>query len=93
MSPPGDFTLSLRVAWWPRGVADAKQVATACGGGTADRGRFVQRTTWMGVAYVTETLVRSVEGGVMQLAVIARSERLGTARAIFKEWARRVLLR
>jgi hypothetical protein len=51
----------------------------------------VQRTTWAGVAYVTEGLVRSVEGGVVLLEVIAPAERLSGGRAIFEAWARAVL--
>jgi hypothetical protein len=91
VSAPEDFTLSLRVAWWPNGSADAKQVAAACGGGLTDQSPFVQRTTWAGVAYVTEGLVRSVEGGVVLLEVIAPAERLSGGRAIFEAWARAVL--
>jgi hypothetical protein len=88
VSPVEDFTLSLRVAWWPAGAADATRVAGACGGGLADQAPFVQRTTWAGVSYVTEGLVRSVEGGVVMLAVTTPNERVSGARAIFEAWAR-----
>jgi len=90
VSPIEDFTLSLRVAWWPAGVADAARVAAACGGGLADQTPFVQRTTWAGVSYVTEGIVRAVEGGVLVLAVTSPSERLPAARTIFGAWARAI---
>ena len=66
VSPTGDFTLSLGMAWWPVGTADAARVAGACGGGRPDQAPFVQRTTWAGVSYVTEGIVRTVEGGVVK---------------------------
>jgi hypothetical protein len=91
VSPPGDFTLSLRLAWWPDGTADAKQVASACGGGLGDQAPSVQRTAWAGVQYVMEGVVRTIEGGVVQLAVIAPSGRLAAGRAIFEAWARPAL--
>jgi S1-C subfamily serine protease len=87
VSPPGDFTLTLRMAWWPRGTADAKQVASACGGGLVDQAPFLQRTAWAGVPYVTEGIVRTVESGVVQLVVTAPSARQAAARAIFEAWA------
>ena len=91
VSPPEDFTLSLRLAWWPSATADAKQVAEACGGGLTDQSPFVQRTTWAGVSYITEGRVRSVEGGVVLLTVLAPSERVDSGRAIFEAWARAVV--
>lgn len=90
VSPPGDFTLSLRLAWWPDGTADAKQVASACGGGLSDQAPSVQQTAWAGVSYVMEGVVRTIEGGVVQLAVIAPGGRVAAGRAIFEAWERRV---
>jgi hypothetical protein len=40
---------------------------------------------------VTEGLVRTVEGGVVVLAVIAPSERLAAGRIIFDAWAQAML--
>jgi len=91
VSPPGDFTMSLRLAWWPRGVVDIRQVASACGGGLPDQPPASQRTTWAGVTYVTESVVRMTDGGVMQLSLIVPNTRLGESRAIFQEWQRRVV--
>ena len=91
VSPPEDFTLSLRFAWWPRGTPDAKQVASACGGGLVDQAPLLQRTAWAGVPYVTEGSVRTVESGVVQMVVTAPSARQAAARAIFDAWARQEL--
>jgi hypothetical protein len=88
VSPMEDFTLSLRMAWWPAGTADIARVAGACGGGLTNQAPFVQRTTWAGVSYVTEGIVRPSEGGVVLLSVTAPSDRLPAARAIFEAWGR-----
>jgi hypothetical protein len=89
-SPPEDFTVSLRLAWWPVGSVEAKQVASACGGGLTDR-PFVQRAMWAGVPYITEGSVRTAERGVVILGVNAPGERLAASRAIFEAWARSLL--
>jgi hypothetical protein len=91
VSPPGDFRLSLRIAWWPPGVADAKQIVTACGGGSSDRPSFSQRVSWAGVQYVSEGAVHMVGGGVVQLTLTAPSGRLAEGRAIFEQWERRLV--
>jgi Trypsin-like peptidase domain len=91
VSPPGDFTLSLRLAWWPGGTADAKGVASACAGGLTDQSPSVQRIAWAGVSYVTEGIVRTVESGVVQLAVTSPNARLAAVRAIFEAWAKQNL--
>jgi hypothetical protein len=88
ISPPEDFTLSLRLAWWPAGTADATRVAGACGGGLNGQAPFAQRITWAGASYVTEGIVRGVEGGVVLLAVTSPSERSAAARTIFEAWTR-----
>ena len=92
VSPPGDFRVSLRITWWPPGVADAKQIVTACGGGSSDRPSFSQRVSWAGVQYVSEGTVRTVDGGgVVQLTLTVPSTRLADGRAIFEQWERRVV--
>ena len=88
VSPIEDFTLSLRAAWWPTGTANAARIADACGGGLSDQAPFVQRTIWAGVSYVTQGIVRAVEGGALVLAVTSPGERFAAARAIFDAWAR-----
>jgi hypothetical protein len=87
VSPVEDFTLSLRVAWWPRGLVDAAHVAAACGGGLAES-PFALRTSWVGVSYVTEGFVRTIDGAVVLMSVTAPAERMAVAREIFQAWAR-----
>jgi len=87
VSPADDFTFSMRVVWWPSGV-DLQQVMTACGNGTAQM-PFVQRSDWVGVSYVTHSLITRVRDGTpVQLAVIAQAARSADARAVLTEWAR-----
>lgn len=88
VSPVEDFTLSLSAAWWPAGTANAARIAGACGGGLSDQAPFVQRTMWAGVSYVTQGIVRAVDGGSLVLAVTSPGERLAPARAIFDAWTR-----
>ena len=68
-SPADDFTVSVRLAWWPPARFDPVAMAAACGGGRAPDGlpTYRTRTEEFGAAYVTEGAFLALpDGGILQ---------------------------
>ena len=75
-SPEGDFTVSFRTAWW-RGGPGETEAARACAG---QRGRFGDGSyenvfEWLGVTYVVSGVFTTVQGGLLQLELVAPREK------------------
>ena len=68
-SPADDFTVLVRLAWWPSARVDPAAMAMACGDGRAPDGvpTYRTRTEEFGVAYVTEEAFLALpDGGTLQ---------------------------
>ena len=84
-SPPGDFTVSFRVAWWNRGV-DAAGSASACSGRSTPRAEYAYRVEWLGVTYDVAGQFLSLPNrdGTLQLEVVSpvdKTKLVGSAAA------------
>lgn len=88
-SPADDFTVSVRLAWWPAAGFDPVATATACGGGRAPDGLPSYRTSRsdFGVAYVTEGAFLAVtDGGILRYELYAPAQSFPAVRQSLAAW-------
>lgn len=86
-SPPGDFTVSFRVAWWDRS-RDPSSAAAACAGRPPPpgSGEYGYRVEWLGVTYVMNGAFVPRGEGTLQLEVISPVDKAGFIRALGAAW-------
>ncbi len=88
-SPEGDFTVSLRAAWWPasRGQSPEKALA-ACGlPRDADRpASYALRSERLGVTYAIEGAFVAAGEGLLQLEMMAPVAKEPYLRDLFAAW-------
>ncbi len=74
-SPPGDFRISLRAAWWGSGP-DAVTAARACGDRPGRRGEasYGYPVDYLGVRYVVSGTFIETGRALLQLEVVAPAE-------------------
>jgi phage-related baseplate assembly protein len=87
-SPPGDFTVQLRFAWWLSGV-DAAGAAAACA--TAGQGElptsYTAAADRLGMRYEAEGLFFDLgANGVMQVELAAPAATMPFARSLLDGW-------
>ena len=88
-SPADDFTVSVRLAWWPPARFDPATTATACGGGRTPDGlpTYRTRTEGFGVAYVTEgAFLALADGGILQYELHAPERSFPAVRRSLGAW-------
>jgi hypothetical protein len=89
-SPPGDFTVSFRAAYWPARSDTPEQAAAACsarrGDGGADSYEFA--TDWLGLSYAVQGSFVVVGNGLVQLELVAPVTKQTYLRELFAAWVR-----
>ena len=88
-SPAGDFTVSVRLAWWPDARVDPATAAAACGGGRPADGRptYRTRTDRFGVTHVTEgAFLVLPDGGILQYELSAPESSFPAVRQSLDAW-------
>ena len=90
-TPAGDFTVSLRVAIWPRNVVP-EETAAKCSPqrGSLGQASYATRADWLGVSYAIEGVFVRAGSQVLQLEVLGPDQRSAYTRALLSAWARRV---
>jgi hypothetical protein len=84
-SPPGDFTVVLRVLRWGRGEAGLREAVTACGGDAAGyAGRFER----LGLAMEARGALVEREGETLLLELEAPAAKRPFVEELFERWAR-----
>jgi serine protease Do len=75
VSPPEDFRLSLRAAWWSERL-DPETAARACARtrGSAGSSRYAYNIDYLGVRYVVWGVFQDSGTGVLQLEVVSPEE-------------------
>ncbi len=91
MSPPGDFTVSLRSGWWPGSTnLAAAASARACSelAGAVGEASYAYTLDWLGVRYVVEGLfIEGIEGGgTLQLEFVATEQKHAFVRDAARAW-------
>ena len=86
MSPPGDFTVSLRAGWWSA-TMNAVQSARACSdrGGALGEVSYAYTLDWLGVRYVVEGVFVENDG-TLQLELVVPEEKHGFVRDVARAW-------
>ena len=86
MSPPGDFTVSLRAGWWSA-TMNAVQSARACSDriGALGEVSYAYTLDWLGVRYVVEGVFVENDG-TLQLELVAPEEKHGFVRDVARAW-------
>jgi hypothetical protein len=74
-SPPGDFRISLRAAWWSSGP-DGVSAARACSDRPGRRGEssYGYSVDYLGVRYEVSGIFLEIERALLQLEVVAPAE-------------------
>jgi hypothetical protein len=93
MSPSGDFTVTLRAAWYGESVTDVRSVARRCSPqpGAFGESSYTARATAWGIVYQVEGIfVPLPAGGVWQLEVVAPAEKSRFLSPLFAEWIKAV---
>ena len=88
-SPADDFTVSVRLAWWPDPRFDPATAAVGCGESAPPDGPSVYRTRTdeFGVAYATEGLFLEVAGGgILQVEARAPEPVFPAVRRSLSAW-------
>jgi hypothetical protein len=86
--PPGDFTVSFRLAWWQGAGVDANSAASSCSPsqGSLGNASYTSRVDWLGTEYSTAGAFVPVGEGLMQLEVVAPVDKLTLVQSRFVEW-------
>ncbi len=89
-SPPGDFTVSLRSAWWPAGKDTPETAAASCSNrrGSLGETSYTFGADWLGIRYTVQGNFVSFGDGLLQLEVVAPAEKAGHLTKIFSAWVR-----
>ena len=89
-SPPGDFTVSLRAAWWPTRKATPETAASSCSNrrGSLGETSYTFGEDWLGIRYTVQGSFMSVGEGLLQLEVVAPAEKAGYLTGLFAAWVR-----
>ncbi len=89
-SPPGDFTVSLRAAWWPTRNDTPETAASSCSNrrGSLGETSYTFGEDWLGIPYTVQGSFVSVGDGLLQLEVVAPAEKAGHLTEIFSAWVR-----
>ena len=89
-SPPGDFTVSLRAAWWPTRKDTPETAASSCSNrrGSLGETSYTFGADWLGIPYTVQGSFVSVGEGLLQLEVVAPAEKAGHLAEIFSAWVR-----
>ena len=87
-SPVGDFTVSLRTAYWSSRTDAPESAASAC---SAQRGQlgassYAFRTDWLGVSYAVEGSFLPAGDGLLQLELVSPSHKQTYLRRLFAVW-------
>jgi S1-C subfamily serine protease len=87
-SPPGDFTVSLRVAYWPARSDTPERAAATCtarrGAGGATSYAFV--TDWLGLSYAVQGSFIAMGPGLLQLELVAPVTKQTYLQDFFEDW-------
>ncbi len=88
-SPAGDFTVSVRLAWWPDAPLDPTTAVSRCGDtrGPEEAPVYRARADEAGAAYVTEgTFLEGPDGGLLQVEVRAPERSFAVVRRSLEDW-------
>lgn len=87
LSPPGDFTVSLRAGWWLEGPP-AAEAAAACGRPSRELqgSSYAYVLDWLGLRYVVEGLFVPRGGSVLQLELVAPVDKQPLVRELALAW-------
>jgi S1-C subfamily serine protease len=82
-SPRGDFTVSLRAAWF-RSAPPPVEAARSCSRrpGLFGEASYAYALEWLGVAYQVSGIFAEVEEGLLQLEVVSPREKEGFVREL-----------
>ena len=89
-SPPGDFTVSLRVAWWSAPAVTADRAAAAC---SPSRGRhgstsYMMTREWLGSVSAIEGLFIDLgANGLLAIEVAAPRQTMPFVQGLLDGWA------
>ena len=92
-SPEGDFTVSLRAAWWPASRGQSPEQALAACGLPRDAERpatYALRSARLGVTYAIEGVFVAAGEGLLQLEMMAPVAKEPYVRDLFAAWTRAV---
>jgi hypothetical protein len=90
MSPAGDFTLALRVAWFGGPSTDVAALARQCSreAGDLGPGSYVVRGDAWGIAYQVDGVFVETTNGVWQLEMVAPVDKTRFVAPIFADWVK-----
>lgn len=91
-SPEGDFTVSLRAAWWRSSGAGPEQARAACTPSNAAAGSasYALRRTRLGVTYAVEGVFLPAGDSLLQLEVETPDSKQSFLRDLFAAWTKAV---
>lgn len=90
--PERDVTVALRAAVWDAASVTPEDAAVACSSrrGSSGAASYALGAEWLGVPYSIEgAFIRRASRQVVQLEVIAPTEKAAFARAVLAEWLKR----
>lgn len=82
-SPEGDFTVSVRLAWWRTGAVAAQQALAACGGA---RGFYAARAERLGLGRLVQGAFVSRADGLWGVELVAPTAKEPFVRERFRTW-------
>jgi hypothetical protein len=88
-SPPGDFTVSFRAAYWPARSDSPERAAASCSARRGDDGpSYAFATEWLGVSYAIQGTFVALDDSLVQLELVSPVTKQIHLRELFAEWVR-----
>lgn len=90
VSPSGDFTVSLRIAWWRNGP-DPAEARSRCRPEPGPNGEtsYAYHVEWLGIGYSVEGLFATTRDSLVQLEVVAPVKKRDLVADVAREFWRR----
>jgi hypothetical protein len=85
-SPEGDFTVSLRAAWWSRAALSPEQAAAACGSPGGTPGAYAVQRPRFEVPFVASGRFVPVGAGLLRLEVEAPQAKQPFIADLLRSW-------
>jgi hypothetical protein len=89
-SPLGDFSISVRLGWWPAYAGRSDGLTTGCAADARAADRYASRLEWFGISYVVEGRLIRLGRDVAQVELVAPPDKMTLVQRVFAGWTERL---
>lgn len=89
-SPLGDFSISVRLGWWPAYAGGFDALTAGCAADARAADRYASRLEWFGISYVVEGRLIRLGRDVAQVELVAPPDKMTLVQRVFAGWTERL---